>query len=253
MATVKAVLFDLGGTLLHYRDLQTEENERHFRRVTLLGLQYVSDALAEAGHDMPAFEVLNERLDHHIWQAVQLMQEEQRSAFVEDAIRAALTDIDVMVSDDEWAEVRHAFYRAIDGTVFPREGIVETLSALEAEGYQLGLISNTFWAADLHDRHIHEHSFMDYFPLRIYTSDEAYVKPHPSPFEKALRALNTAPEEAVYIGDTPQIDVIGAQGAGLRAVLIQSPYVDGVPDDIVPDAMIDELPDLLRVLATWRA
>jgi putative hydrolase of the HAD superfamily len=45
-------------------------------------------------------------------------------------------------------------------------------------------------------------------------------KPDPAIFQAACRALNVAPQEAVYIGDDPWLDVDGAQKAGLQAVWI---------------------------------
>jgi putative hydrolase of the HAD superfamily len=50
----------------------------------------------------------------------------------------------------------------------------------------------------------------------------------------------------VYVGDLPQIDVVGAQRAGLRAVWVTT---DGIElGDVHPDAVIHcltELPDVL--------
>jgi putative hydrolase of the HAD superfamily len=47
-----------------------------------------------------------------------------------------------------------------------------------------------------------------------------FRKPHPAPFEAALAALGTRPQEAVYIGDRPDKDVAGAAAAGVRAVRV---------------------------------
>ncbi len=128
--------------------------------------------------------------------------------------------------------------------MIPRSGLKDTLSTLQDQGYQLGLISNTFWAADLHDRHLSEHHILEHLPLRIYSCDVPRVKPHPSVFDMAIKQLNVAPGEAIYVGDRPDVDVHGAQQAGWRGILIRSPYLDQSLGTVVPDVIIDELPDL---------
>ncbi len=59
-----------------------------------------------------------------------------------------------------------------------------------------------------------------------------YEKPHPEIFRQALKAMNAAPEESLYVGDMYWVDYLGATGAGLQAVLMDVPgaYRDkGVP------------------------
>lgn len=49
-------------------------------------------------------------------------------------------------------------------------------------------------------------------------------KPGPDGFLEGCRLLGVRPEEAVYVGDQMITDVLGAQRAGLRAILIQPRY-----------------------------
>jgi HAD superfamily hydrolase (TIGR01509 family) len=44
-------------------------------------------------------------------------------------------------------------------------------------------------------------------------------KPHPAIFEAALRAMDAAPEESLYVGDVYSVDYLGATGAGMQAIL----------------------------------
>ena len=52
----------------------------------------------------------------------------------------------------------------------------------------------------------------------------------------------------VYVGDRADVDVAGAQGAGLKAILIESPYRHEGLGNVVPDAIIGELQDLILAL-----
>lgn len=49
-------------------------------------------------------------------------------------------------------------------------------------------------------------------------------KPGPDGFLEGCRLLDVSPDEAVYVGDQMITDVLGAQRAGLRAILVRPRY-----------------------------
>jgi len=124
----------------------------------------------------------------------------------------------------------------------------ETLAALHAAGYRLALVSNTWWAADFHDTHLARYGLIDLLPVRIYSCDMPHAKPHPSIFRAALEQVGVEAGQAVYVGDRPDIDVQGAHDAGLRGVMIRSPYEHTPLGATRPDAIIDELDELPAAL-----
>lgn len=249
---LKAILFDLGGTLLHYHDPQEDDPRRPFRRVTLLGVEAVVRQLASASPTRLEVEPIREAIDRQIGQSYRAMQIEQRGGSIEEPVRAALSEVGIVSDENHWAELRHLLYHPIEQTVTLRPGACSTLTALRDEGYRLGLISNTFWAADLHDRHLAQHDLLDLLPVRVYSSDTLYKKPHPSIFLSALESMDIRPEEAAYVGDRADIDVGGAQNVGMRGILIRSPYQPADLNGYHPDTIIDELPELIPALASLR-
>lgn len=52
------------------------------------------------------------------------------------------------------------------------------------------------------------------------SGEEGVEKPNPEIFRRALTRAGVAPNEAVYIGDLHSIDILGAQTAGLQAILL---------------------------------
>lgn len=86
----------------------------------------------------------------------------------------------------------------------------------------------------------------------IFTARELGVrKPEPAFFQAVLRELGCAPHEAVMIGDDYQADMVGAKGAGLRAIWF-NPTVSSCPlahplHDAEMRAMV-ELPSVLENL-----
>lgn len=139
--TLKAVLFDLGGTLLHYHDPQSEEPQRPFRRITRVGISQLCEQLALHGFSIPAVETVDPVVDRHIGEAFRSALENLHGGSVENPIRAALTELGISVDDMQWDSLRPYFYSAIDTIVTPREGLIETLTGLRDLGLQLGLIS----------------------------------------------------------------------------------------------------------------
>jgi FMN phosphatase YigB (HAD superfamily) len=77
-------------------------------------------------------------------------------------------------------------------------------------------------------------------------------KPDAAIFRHALQKAGVQPYEAVHIGDIPEVDVAGAQGAGLRGVWF-NPSANEVTSAVKPDATVRDFSELPALLAGWRA
>jgi HAD superfamily hydrolase (TIGR01458 family) len=78
-------------------------------------------------------------------------------------------------------------------------------------------------------------------------------KPARTFFDAALTVLGLAAENVIMVGDDLEADVHGAQGAGLRGVLVRTGKFDPVTlaaAEPPPDAVIDRIGDLPRLLAS---
>jgi putative hydrolase of the HAD superfamily len=81
----------------------------------------------------------------------------------------------------------------------------------------------------------------------VVTSAQAgFRKPDPGIFEPALEAVGCRPEQAIFVGDSVDIDVAGGRAAGIRSVLIDrrssSPQE---PGDVERIFTLDNLPALM--------
>ena len=55
----------------------------------------------------------------------------------------------------------------------------------------------------------------------IVTSQEVgFTKPHPKIFQAAIKRAGVKPSEAIYVGDQYQYDIVGANEAGMRGILL---------------------------------
>ena len=89
------------------------------------------------------------------------------------------------------------------------------LSALREAGLRIGLVSNS--ARDVHEFAVHHRLEID---AGISSFHHGKSKPHASIFRAVLDLLESAPEEAVMVGDAVEEDLAGARAIGMRAILL---------------------------------
>lgn len=85
----------------------------------------------------------------------------------------------------------------------------------------------------------------DRFDTTVYAFDLPRQKPHATPFERALKTIDTAPERALHVGDSLKYDVAGAQNAGLAAAWLGG---DEDPEAYDPEYVLPSLGDLPSLL-----
>lgn len=92
-----------------------------------------------------------------------------------------------------------------------------TLETLRKRGLICGLISNV--AQDMEATYT-KLGLQPYLDFKVTSAEVGYDKPRPEIFLAALDKAGVKPGEALYIGDQYQIDIIGARGVGIKALLI---------------------------------
>ena len=123
------------------------------------------------------------------------------------------------------------------------EEVPEVLRSLHADGYTIGLISNTQRSLETFERHF---ALDGLFAVAISSSDHGFMKPHPSIFEEGLRRAGVAASEAVMVGDSVPHDIAGALGLGMRGVLVaRSGLSIGAPPEVPVIRSLRELKPLL--------
>lgn len=244
MAQFRALLFDLGETLLDTRGVNPDfaEWDRH-----CFGAVY--DYLAARGRALPAWEdFLQTSCDHLNRQWAESAQS-CRAVHIGRPLEQALTQLGIHLSPVEAAECIGRHYQWCDETAVLYPEVLAALGSLRAQGFKLGLISNTIWPATCHDPTLQRLGLRDLLDVRLYSADCDYQKPHPAIFQEALRRLGVCAEEAAFVGDRLVNDVAGAQGAGMKGILRVVPYRVEQEARIQPDARIHSLDELARVLA----
>ena len=101
--------------------------------------------------------------------------------------------------------------------LFPH--IKETLDLFNKNGLKLGLLSD--FPPDIKIEYL---GLKDYWKALVCSEFCGKLKPDPLSFLELAKALETRPEEILYVGNNYSYDVIGAQRAGMKTALIQNAW-----------------------------
>jgi len=164
------------------------------------------------------------------------------------------------VSDQVLADLEQA-YVSPAGEIPPQllTGVADTLEQLRAEGYVIGLVSNTGRTPGVILRAVLQgYGLSDFFKTMVFSNEHGECKPRPSIFARLARELGLDPGTVAFVGDNLYCDVFGAQRQGMRGILFNPPTrglaVASAVDHghtIVPDATITTLAELPAVLERW--
>ncbi|GAB4572732.1 MAG: TIGR02253 family HAD-type hydrolase [Anaerolineae bacterium] len=142
-------------------------------------------------------------------------------------------------------------WRGMPG-VRPFPEVPDVLQTLQASGLKLGLITNAYQPMWMRDRELEAAGLSpDWFACRTSSADVGYLKPHPAVFAHTLDTLGVQPQEAVFVGDNLEADIVGASRAGMKAVLRRSNETGESAREFLPDAEIDSLQELFGWLDRW--
>jgi putative hydrolase of the HAD superfamily len=233
MPGVDAVIFDWGGTLTRWHDI-----DFHAESLAL------AQAVVNADHDV---EVSRQRLHEAgsvIWGR---SRDHQQSATVADLFTEAGLEHD--------PELLSAYYEFWDPHTSTDPEVRPLWEALRADGIRVGVLSNTIWPRAFHEQVFERDGVLHLIDGDVYTSEIPWTKPSPRAFAAAMEAVGVDdPARCVYVGDRLFDDVWGAQNAGLRAIhvphsRIPAEQVGHTEGD--PDAVAHRLADVHKIVAGW--
>ena len=188
---VKAVLFDLWGTLFY-----------HEGKINIVR-QFFNKINPELGwyEFIKVFE--NYFMMHKITDP-------------EAEVRKFLNNLKVDDTDSLVSELVWILNDANKG-IIPYPEVLEVLNKLK-EDFKLGLITNTYHPS--YEALERDYNIGQYFNITLKSSEIGIIKPDKRIFEMALNKLGVRKEEAVMVGDTLEDDVKAAENNGIKGVLI---------------------------------
>lgn len=237
-STPRAVLFDWGGVVSPWRDVDAREPWQDFAA----GYGTMACALTSLTSALVAAE-------DRVWAA---SREHGVASSLDGLLTAAGLD-----PGHEATQAGVAAYRSFwEARSMTHPGIEALWSSLRARGLRLGLLSNTVFPAAWHRDWLERDGVLHLLDATVFSSDLPVAKPHPDAFRAAASAVGFAPEDCVYVGDRLYEDVSGSQAVGMRAILVPHSRipVDQLREtEAQPDAVAYELDDVAAIVESWGA
>jgi len=112
--------------------------------------------------------------------------------------------------------------------------------------YKLGIVSN-FAIPECVDKLLKKHGLDKLFDVVVVSAAVNKRKPSPEIFQKALETIGVSAENAVFVGDTADADIIGAKAAGMKTIFIER-RAQQEAEQACPNQTIKSLSELLEAL-----
>jgi putative hydrolase of the HAD superfamily len=231
----EAVIFDWGGTLTRWHDVDFHAESLALAQAVVSATQHDHTELSQRLH----------RAGSVIWGR---SRDHQQSATVDDLFLEAGLDHD--------PELLSAYYDFWVPHTRTDPDVGPLFEQLRADGIKVGVLSNTIWPRAWHEGFFRRDGVLDLIDGAVYTSEIPWTKPSPEAFAAARQAVGVVDAaRCVYVGDRLFDDVWGAHQAGMRAIHVPHstiPEEQRGHSDGTPDAVAHRLSDIPRILRSWR-
>jgi len=238
---LRAVIFDLGGTLMYERE--------SWHVITPQGDDALAKYLIEQGMEinLSTFPMeFRRRLNQYFARREKDLLETTYTYVLLDLLKdKGYTH----VPDEIIRQALDSLFAITQSNWILEDDAIPTLKKLEADGYRLGLISNAGDDKDVQQL-VQRFEISSYFDFIVTSAAYSYRKPHRRIFELAIANWYFLPSESVMVGDNLDADIGGAKNAGLYAVWISRRAGSSSEDQprVQPDASISTLAELPALL-----
>ncbi|MBJ8004603.1 HAD family hydrolase [Bacillus cereus] len=189
---IRAVLFDLDGTLLDRRQsleqfIRDQYNRFAFHLINIEKFEYCSRFL---------------ELDNNGY------------TWKDKVYDSLLSEYGITTLTSE--QLLYDYITNFQHHCIPFPNMHELLQQLTQQNIKIGIITNGF--TDFQMNNLRALNIHTYTNTILISEAEGIKKPHREIFERALQKLNVKAEECLYIGDHPENDVLGSEQIGILGV-----------------------------------
>jgi len=238
---IRAVLFDLGETLLNFGKVNTG-------RLFLEGAKLSYDFLKSCGQPVGNFQ-------YYCWRNLiamrirYLLSNITKNDFNSLALlRGIGIKKGMRLDGQQWRHFAWLWYEPLSKVATTEPDIKETLTALKNSGLKLGIISNTFVNGCSLEKHLEQEGILDFFTVRIYSYEFDFRKPDARIFKVAAEKIGEMMENILFVGDRIDSDIRPAIRNGMQAALKTAYTNTGkkTPRGAWRINQLSELPDLIE-------
>ncbi|PEW67742.1 HAD family hydrolase [Bacillus cereus] len=113
-------------------------------------------------------------------------------------------------------QLLHDYITNFQHHCIPFQNMHELLQRLTQQNIKIGIITNGF--TDFQINNLRALNIHTYTNTILVSEAEGIKKPHPEIFERALQKLDVKASECLYVGDHPENDVLGSERIGILGV-----------------------------------
>jgi len=242
---IKAVLFDLGDTLVTFDGIRPRE-------IFAAGARASYDYLRSLGQPVGGFKwyALRSLVSLRICRWLSALKRRDFDSL--ELLKKAGTKRGIKLADKQWEHLTWLWYEPLTKIGRTEPQVKETLAALKNSGLKLGIVSNTFVHRCALEKHLEQLGILDLFDVRLYSYQFPFRKPDIRIFKIAAERIGHAPQNILYVGDRIDKDINPAIRAGMIAVLKDAHTNSGkkLPPAAKRISQISDLPPLIKKINT---
>jgi putative hydrolase of the HAD superfamily len=240
---IKAVLFDLGDTLLNFGRVDTTKLFKSGAKLTYDYLKRLSQPVGDfkpyCYRNLGAirWKYWVSMLRRRDFDTLKLLKKINQTKGLE-------------LSDKQWDELVWLWYEPLGKCATIEPDIKTTLTRLKDMNLKLGILSNTFINDTALEKHMAQFGILDFFDVRLYSYQFSFRKPDKRIFRAAAEQIGLPLKNIMFIGDRIRADIRPALKLGMTAVLKQAytNHAKHLPAGAHKIEKISELPQLIQQL-----
>jgi putative hydrolase of the HAD superfamily len=241
--TIKAVIFDMGGTI---------ETFGFTQEMRVSATNDLAQILKKGGIELG---LSNEDLLQVVQQGIKRYHDFCLKSLIEYSPKQVWREFvfkEYKVDQGKLNKIAEELEVFIENRFYERSmrpEIPEVLKAIRKMGLKIGLISNVNSRGQVPEN-LEKYGIKNFFDPIVLSSEYGIRKPDPSIFHYAARLMNVPTSACVYVGDRISRDIIGSKKAGYKlSIQIEHDFKHGESDEGAnPDAVIRNMNDLLPLL-----
>jgi HAD superfamily hydrolase (TIGR01549 family) len=238
---IKAVLFDLGDTLVSFGKVRTIH-------VFLEGARTSHAFLKESDQPVGSFaRYFLENLGYIRFRYL-ISNLTGKDFDALDLLKSIGRKKGTQLSQEQWEHLAWLWYEPLTRLGQIEDDLSETLTTLKQQGLKLGIVSNTFVNRCSLEKHLRALGILDFFPMRMFSYEFDCRKPDMEIFRIAAGKIGADLENILFVGDRIDKDVRPALKTGMEAAL-KDAYTNAgkaTPSRAHRIRLLSELPALIE-------
>lgn len=236
----RVVFFDMDNTLLYFHNHPEYEEQ-----MEEMGIENLHKYLQEIFPEMTLDELV-EGFIRPWYSAMGQRPKSKNEPMIDELLNSFVSKYDGYLGYPACINAMRAYYQPMMSLIDVKKETYDVLKTLKDHGYEIAVIANTSYFADLMQECFEFVGLGDCIDKYFFSYDLGVRKPSQEIFEYALRRMGVFANEAIMVGDSLYHDMAPAQLVGMDCI-----WVTEEEDNYMDVSLLkkcDKIEDILSVL-----